>query len=216
MLSYLRQDPAVSVEIQDTDFTKDLLGRYICSTFDEAINNGGAPFDVVVIGAGMFGAYAADKIYRKSADENLRILVLDAGGFLLPTHVQNLPHLGLNPPDTAYVSRNDQDPGARGGVWGVPWHSNEPFTGLAYCPGGRSLFWGGWSPSLTSADLAMWPKNVRDFLNTNYADTEDEIGVKDKADYLSGNLNTSLNAALKPLAGSAKPVSPGVTVTTVG
>jgi choline dehydrogenase-like flavoprotein len=214
MLAYLRQDASVPVEIQDTDFTKDLLARYVCSTIDEAIRNGGRPYDVVVIGAGMFGAYVADKIYRKSADQSLRILVLDAGSFLLSTHVQNLPHLGLNPPDTAYVTRNEQDPGARVGVWGVPWHSNERFTGLAYCPGGRSLFWGGWSPALTAADLASWPKDVRDYLNANYSDVEAEIGVQDKADYLSGTLNTRINAALQSATSTSLPTA-GVTVTEV-
>jgi choline dehydrogenase-like flavoprotein len=212
MLPYLRQDDSLSVDIQDTAFTNDLLGRYVCSTFDEAINNGGRPFDVVVVGAGMFGAYAADKIYRKSADQNLRILVLDAGSALFSTHVQNLPHLGANPPDTAYVSRNDQDPGSRGGVWGIPWHSNEPFTGIAYCPGGRSLFWGGWSPALTSADLAAWPSKARDFLAANYADVELEIGVRDKADYLSGALNDRLKASLQSATLGAAPIAPDVTV----
>ena len=215
MLSYLRPDNSLPVDIQDTEFTDDLVGRYICSTFDEAINNGGEPFDVVVIGAGMFGAYAAEKIYRKSADQNLRILVLDAGSYLFPSHVQNLPHLGANPPDSAYVSRNDQDPGRRGGVWGIPWHSNEPFTGIAYCPGGRSLFWGGWAPTLTSADLAAWPKKVRDFLTANYADVELEIGVQDKADYLSGALNDGLKTALQSVTSGTIPVAPDVTVSLV-
>jgi len=215
MLSYLRQDPSISVDIQDTEFTKDLLGRYVCSTLDEALNNGGRPFDVVVIGAGMFGAYAADKIYRKSVDQNLRILLLDAGGYLLSTHVQNLPHLGLNAPDTALVTRNGQDPGARNGVWGIPWHSNEPFTGLAYCPGGRSLFWGGWAPSLTPADLATWPKAAREFLTANYVDVELEIGVQDKADYLSGPLNAALNSQLIAATTGANPIIPNVTVDVV-
>ena len=215
MLAYLRKDPEKSVDIQDTDFARDLLGRYVCSTYDEAVNNGGRPFDVVVIGAGMFGAYVADKIYRSTADQNLRVLLLDAGGYLVSTHVQNLPHLGLNAPDTALVTRNDQDPGARNGVWGVPWHSNEPFTGLAYCPGGRSLFWGGWSPRLTPADLAAWPKGARDFLTANYADVELEIGVQDKADYLSGPLNTAINTQLQTVTAGPNPIIPDVTVDVV-
>src|SRR5262245_40275362 len=127
MLSYLRPDPALAVDIQDSEFSKDLLPRFVCSTFDEAVNNGGRPFDVVVIGAGMFGAYAAEKIYRRGADDGLRVLVLDAGAFLLSTHTQNLPHLGLNAPGSVQVTRNDQDPGPRNGVWGIPWHSNVPF-----------------------------------------------------------------------------------------
>lgn len=50
--------------IQETTFSHDVLGRYICNTWDEAVNNGGAPFDAIVLGAGMFGAYCAQKIYR--------------------------------------------------------------------------------------------------------------------------------------------------------
>jgi hypothetical protein len=45
-------------------------------------------------------------------------------------------------------------------VWGIPWISDEAFPGLAYTIGGRSLFWGGWSPTLTDADLAAWPADV--------------------------------------------------------
>jgi hypothetical protein len=29
------------VEVQDTTFIVDVLGRYICNTWDEAVNNGG-------------------------------------------------------------------------------------------------------------------------------------------------------------------------------
>lgn len=212
MLPYLRPDSTLGVDMQDSEFSKDILGRYVCSTLDEAIGNGGRPFDVVVIGAGMFGAYLAEKIYRQSADQGLRVLVLDAGAYALPTHVQNLPHLGLNPPDTVLVTRNDQDPGPRMGVWGNPWHSNEPFTGLAYTPAGRSLFWGGWAPQLTDADLSAWPTAARDFLKANYADVETEIGVTDTADYLSGPLNTRLKAALEAATAAKGPVTPGITV----
>ena len=54
-ISKLVENSAQPVEVQETTFSIDVLGRYICSTWDEAVNNGGAPFDVVVIGAGMFG-----------------------------------------------------------------------------------------------------------------------------------------------------------------
>ena len=29
------------VEVQETTFTMDVMGRYICSTWDETVNNGG-------------------------------------------------------------------------------------------------------------------------------------------------------------------------------
>src|SRR2546421_10974039 len=108
------------VEVQDTAFSIDVQGRYICSTWDEAVNNGGVPFDAVVIGAGMFGAYCAEKIYRNSG---LRVLVLDAGPYLVSEHVQNLARIGLNAAGAARVVSNQDDPGTRERVWGIPWRS---------------------------------------------------------------------------------------------
>ena len=153
MLHLLSPDPNTFVGVQQTEFSHDMLGRWCCGTWDEVSNNGGDPFDVVVIGAGMFGGYIADKLYRRAENIGLRVLVVDAGSFLLPTHTQNLPRLVLNAPTEQVVASNTQDPGAQNLVWGHPWHSNQEFPGLAYCIGGRSLFWGGWSPKLTPADL---------------------------------------------------------------
>src|SRR5215510_1706273 len=109
-------------EVQDTTFSIDVLGRYVCNTYDEAVNNGGFPFDAIVIGAGMYGAYIAEKIYRKG-NGNLRVLVLDGGSFLVSEHVQNLSRIGLNVPGPTTI-----DPGApRERVWGLPWRSNVGF-----------------------------------------------------------------------------------------
>ncbi|HKC95065.1 MAG TPA: family 16 glycoside hydrolase [Nitrospira sp.] len=203
------------VEVQDTTFTTDVMGRYVCSTWDEAVNNGGVMFDAVVIGAGMFGAYCAEKIYRNA---NLRVLVLDAGGFLVSEHVQNLARIGLNAGPTIQVAANSQDPGTRNRVWGSPWRSQVGFPGLAYCLGGRSLYWGGWAPRLTDADFANWPTEIVRFLKgpraqwpsdlaaflapvppapiADFADgyeaVERETGVFDKTDYISGPLNAEL------------------------
>ncbi len=82
------------VPVQDTECSQDVLGRYICSTWDEAVNNGGVAFYAIVIGAGMFGACCRpEKIYRHA---NARVLVLEAGSFLVTEHVQNLSRIGLN------------------------------------------------------------------------------------------------------------------------
>ncbi|NOU20288.1 MAG: DUF1080 domain-containing protein [Methyloglobulus sp.] len=185
-----------TVEVQETAFAIDVLGRYICSTWDEATNNGGVAFDAVVIGAGMFGAYCAEKIYRQS---NLRVLVLDAGSFLVSEHVQNLARVGLNSTGAIQVAANNQDPGTRERVWGSPWRSQVAFPGLAYCLGGRSLYWGGWSPRLTAADLAQWPNDVdKSFQDLPagggaYTQTEREIGVDPATDYISGSLYDELH-----------------------
>jgi len=161
MIRNLQEGPN-TIEVQETTFSIDVLGRYVCNTYDEAVNNGGFPFDAIVIGAGMYGAYIAEKIYRKG-NGNLRVLVLDAGSFLVSEHVQNLSRIGLNVPGSTTV-----DPGApRERVWGLPWRSNVGFPGLAYCFGGRSLYWGGWSPKLTDADLKNWPAELRTYFKTN-------------------------------------------------
>src|SRR5262249_44262404 len=94
------QDTGTPVALQDTTLSIDVLGRFICNTWDEVVNNGGVQFDAVVIGSGMFGAYCAEKIYRHA---NLRVLVLEGGPFLVSEHVQNLARIGLNPAGAAAV-----------------------------------------------------------------------------------------------------------------
>ncbi|WP_171820909.1 family 16 glycoside hydrolase [Rhizobium leguminosarum] len=193
----LESDP--NVLIQDTTLSLDVPGRFICNTWDEATNNGGVQFDAIVIGAGMFGAYCAEKIYRHA---NLRVLVLEAGPYLVSEHVQNLARIGLNVPGAARALDDASDPGTQAQVWGIPWRSQVAFPGLAYCVGGRSLYWGGWAPRLTAADLLGWPDDVAAYLqspsgtNDAYEVTERETGVFDKTDYISGPLNANLKSRL--------------------
>ena len=170
---------ATTSQAQTTDFTQDVLGRYICNGFDEAMHsmdkNGARPdgspqsdaqpFDIIVIGGGSFGPVFAQHLFAKDKTHSHRILVLDAGSLVLTEHVQNLPVLGLNVP--APIEKDEGK--LRGEVWGLPWQTNVPggFTGLAYCLGGRSLFFGGWSPRLldTVIDTEMprnrWPTGSR-------------------------------------------------------
>src|SRR5437867_6201336 len=154
-------------DIQQTAFAYDAVGRYICNNWQEIAadqGSGAYPVDVVVIGAGMFGAYCAEKLYRFGSASALRILLLDAGAFLLQSHIQNLPQqLGGKIGGPNYLRTRDDATGAQNVIWGMPWISNEKFPGLAYCIGGRSLFWGGWSPPLTSADLSNWPGDLKTY-----------------------------------------------------
>ena len=196
------------VEVQETAFTIDVPGRYICSTLSEAVNNGGVKFDAVVIGAGMFGAYCAEKVYRGA---NLRVLVLEAGPYLVSEHVQNLARIGLNAAGAARVPRNQDDPGTRQRVWGIPWRSQVAFPGLAYCVGGRSLYWGGWAPRLTPEDLSNWPEGVATSLqsatkrNDEYERTERETGVYDKTDYITGALYEELKERFQAIQQAGVP-----------
>ncbi|PYL08600.1 MAG: GMC family oxidoreductase, partial [Verrucomicrobia bacterium] len=106
-------DATDKVDVQNTAFATDVVGRFICNSWDEATQNGGVGFDAVVIGGGMFGGYCAEKIYRHA---NVRVLVLDAGCLLVTEHVQNLSRMGLNAAGAIMVQSDNQDPGPRENV----------------------------------------------------------------------------------------------------
>jgi hypothetical protein len=179
-------------DVQYTTFSADALARFVCSTWDEATGNGGPPWSAVVIGGGMYGAYLATKVFRRHP--GARVLLLDAGRFLLAEHVQNLGSIGLN---VAAAIPPVADPGtAREVVWGLPWRGNVEFPGLAYCTGGKSLYWGGWCPRLTPGDLAGWPAGTAAYLADHYLDVESETGVVPGTDFIFGPLNDALHALL--------------------
>jgi choline dehydrogenase-like flavoprotein len=202
----------------DTDFSRDVLGRYICNTFDEVLvtidpNARAAaglpargdlrPFDFVVIGGGTFGSTLAEDLWFRATSRAERILVLDGGPFLLPEHVQNLPGLGIN----AGAPRKDHLP--QNEVWGLAWNSNDPigFPGLAYCLGGRSVFWGGWSPRLLDSETPSpaWPQAVLNDLNPKrlpdgskgyFRQSSDQIGVTATNDFIFGDLHHAMRSQL--------------------
>ena len=51
---------------QFTDFSRDVLGRYICNGFDEAMQSaqgtGSRPFDIIIVGGGSFASALAQHI----------------------------------------------------------------------------------------------------------------------------------------------------------
>jgi choline dehydrogenase-like flavoprotein len=194
---------ATSPTAQNTDFTRDVLGRYTCNGLDEArpdIN----PFDVIVIGGGSFGPIFAQHLLYHDSTRARRTLVLEAGRLVLPEHVQNLPMLGLSVPPAISV-----DPGvARAEVWGLPWLTDVPggFPGLAYCLGGRSVYFGGWSPQLLASELpAAWPAAVITELNGPlpggavgyFRQAAEQIGTNVTNDFIFGALHTALRAQLR-------------------
>jgi hypothetical protein len=121
-------------DVQQTTFSYDVLGRYICNNWQEitaAQSPWAYPFDAIVIGAGMYGAYCAEKLYRFGASSAVRTLLPDAGAFLLPSHIQNLPQqLGGKVGGPNYLRKRDDASGAQNVIWGMPWISNEAFPGL--------------------------------------------------------------------------------------
>lgn len=190
-------------DVQRTTLGLDVLSRFVTNTWDEAVGNGGAPFDAIVIGAGMFGGYCAEQIFRQGAGNGLRVLVLDAGPFVVASHLQNLPRIGLFEPQPLLPSA---DPGVpRSLVWGMPWRSNVAWIGQAYCVGGKSIYWGGWCPRLLPSDLAAWPAPVAAYLNQHYGTLERQTGVDVRTDFIQGPLYTLLSARSSALLGAALP-----------
>ncbi len=198
---------------QSTDFTKDVLGRYVCNGLDEALHSadpaatradGSAqfdarPFDVIVIGGGSFGPIFAEHLAVADKTHSHRVLVLEGGPLTLPEHVQNLPMIGLGVPAATTI-----DSGARAEVWGLPWRSGVPFPGLAYTLGGRSVFFGGWAPELLVSETSSWPASVLSDLRDLRPDgsagyfrqASEQIGVTETNDFIFGDLHNTLRKRL--------------------
>src|SRR5262249_7121272 len=203
---------------QTTDFTQDVLGRFICNTLDEALGstdkngarhfpdgrfhspqNDARPFDFTVAGGGSFGLAFAQHLFAADLTHSHRILVLDAGALVLTEHVQNLPILGLNVPGPV-----ENDPHQlREQVWGLPWRSDVRFgfTGLAYSLGGRSAFFGGWSPRLLDAEMPTppWPAAVKQALqdpDAYFDQAAEQIGTDSANDFISGPMHEALRKQL--------------------
>jgi choline dehydrogenase-like flavoprotein len=187
-----------------TSFTKDVQGRYLCNDISE-VNAwqaaGGRPFDVIVIGGGTFGAAIAEHIWfrQKQTGGGLRTLVIEAGLFTVPEHVQNTGIQGLVDPGAPFfLNENAPQPEPpRNEVWGIPWKSATAFKGLAYTIGGRSVYWGGWSPRLLDAEMATWPLATVSDLKARYFDESSrQIGVDETNDFIFGELHNALRRRL--------------------
>ncbi|MEN4475750.1 family 16 glycoside hydrolase [Mycolicibacterium cosmeticum] len=210
--------PFSGPDSQQTTFALDAMSRFVCNTLDEVVEAqalGGFGFDVVVIGSGMYGAFTAAKIFefagRSSLQRRPRILVLESGPFLISEHFQNLPRVGgffdlVNRPvvdeNQSYLSQIGRQPG-------------EPLQGMVphhRCVGGKSLFWGGWSPPLTTGDdLSHWPPEVRDYLTSDggYRRIAAQIGTDSTEDFVRGALLDRLHGGAQRLI--AQGVVPALT-----
>lgn len=110
-------------------------------------------FDIIIVGSGIGGGVLADDLADRLGDRK-RILVLEAGSFVYPTHVYNMcrfsnasiaKHFGC---DTFWQAGH---PGTRDYIGEKPQ--------LVF--GGRSIFWSGLIPTIQDWELDFFPPAVR-------------------------------------------------------
>lgn len=162
---------------------RNVLDRLTWSTLSEARYDA-YPFDLIVIGGGTFGPILAEHVLRTDPTRCRRILLLEAGPFALTEHVRDL----------------GQEVATHHEVWKKAWHGNVAFPGLAYCLGGRSLYWAGWSPRLLDAEMAAdpnpWPAEVvRDLADRYFREAGEQLGV-DQTNGFIGSLQNALRQQL--------------------
>ncbi|MEO1619588.1 MAG: GMC oxidoreductase, partial [Cyanobacteria bacterium J06632_3] len=123
--------------------------------------------DVIIVGSGVGGGILADQL----SDLGLDVLVLEAGSYLFPTHIANLPR-------QHQVGQFDKH------VWGL-WDEFQIQNyvngagsnyqgGQGFNLGGRSLFWGGLIPRMLSYEMDLWPQEIKWYLeDIGYQRAED-------------------------------------------
>ncbi|NEQ54180.1 MAG: GMC oxidoreductase [Leptolyngbya sp. SIO3F4] len=146
-------------------------------------------FDFIIIGSGIGGGILADDLADRLGDSH-RILVLDAGSFIYPTHVYNISRVpNFSVANHFGVDNFTQSPSEQNFIGGKPQ--------LAF--GGRSIFWSGLIPEPQEWELEFFPDNVRQDLSSQYfslaADRMHEsISLGEKAqDIVQHFQNSSLN-----------------------
>lgn len=107
-------------------------------------------YDAIVIGSGMGGGILSDAL----SDYGLKTLVLDAGGLVLPSHINNLPGDWESLPARHQVLNFENQDGSKF-LFGVQMNL-----------GGRSVFWSGLIPRMRDWEMIHWPVEVRDYLNS--------------------------------------------------
>lgn len=110
-------------------------------------------FDIVIIGSGFGGGVLADDLVDRLGEQK-RVLVIEAGSYVFPTHVYNICRF-----PNAEVARHF----ACGTFW-QRGHENDR-TYIHERPqlnfGGRSIFWSGLIPTVQPWELEFFPQAVR-------------------------------------------------------
>ncbi|MEM9004249.1 MAG: GMC oxidoreductase [Cyanobacteria bacterium P01_F01_bin.86] len=147
-------------------------------------------FDFIIIGSGMGGGILADDLADRLGKSH-RILILDVGSFVYPTHVYNISRIPNFSVARHFGVDNFKQPPS-------DFHFIGEMPQLAF--GGRSIFWSGLIPEPQSWELEFFPDTVRQDLDAKYfslaADRMNEsISLGKKAQEVVQHFqNSSLNA----------------------
>jgi hypothetical protein len=131
----------------DSETQKRLIRQY---------NETGTNFDVVIVGSGVGGGVLADDLAERLGEKKCRILVLEAGSFLYPTHVYNFcrfPNLNVSRKFGCKTFSQPKDASKEGEFF------IEELPQLNF--GGRSIFWAGLIPTLQKWELDFFPDAVK-------------------------------------------------------
>lgn len=124
-------------------------------------------FDIAVVGSGVGGGVLADDLADRLGDRR-RILLLEAGSFLYPTHVYNLCRF----PNASLARHFACDT-----FWQAGDSNSQNYIGekpqLNF--GGRSIFWSGLIPTVQGWELDFFPPRVRQDLNAGLLNRAGEV-----------------------------------------
>lgn len=110
-------------------------------------------FDIIIVGSGIGGGILADDLADRLGNSK-RILVLEAGSFIYPTHVYNLCRFS----NASIAKHFGCDTFWQGGSSGAQNYIGEK-PQLNF--GGRSIFWSGLIPAIQGWELEFFPPRVR-------------------------------------------------------
>lgn len=113
-------------------------------------------FDVVIIGSGFGGGVLADNLAELTGSQK-RILVLEAGSYLYPTHVYNICRFANSSVAQHFKCKTFTQAGNKGTR---DYIHEQPQLNF----GGRSIFWSGLIPAIQSWELEFFPPQVRSAL----------------------------------------------------